>query len=91
MLSASRATWGAGSIAEAGSFIRHHVSSHTVTVEGTDRAVGYAYFLVVTDRGPDHWGRYADRYVRAGDAWLFQSRGVRVDGHAPTSRAAKRR
>jgi hypothetical protein len=68
---------GAGPIA---SSMRHHVSSHRIVVETPDAAVGYAYFLVVTTAGPDHWGRYADRYVRDGERWLFASRRVRVDG-----------
>jgi ketosteroid isomerase-like protein len=70
------------------SSIRHHVSSHRIMVQG-DEATGYAYFLVVTDRGPDHWGRYADRYLRASDGrWLFAARRVRVDGRAATSSPA---
>ena len=68
--------------------LRHHVSSHRVVVEGPDAAVGYAYFLVVGDRGPDHWGRYADRYVRVAGRWLFAVRRVRVDGRAASSFAA---
>lgn len=63
--------------------VRHHVSSHRVDVQGPDAADGYAYFLVVTARGPDHWGRYVDRYTRDDDgAWRFARRRVRVDGHA---------
>jgi uncharacterized protein (TIGR02246 family) len=77
--------------ATTGSFIRHHVSSHQITVEAPDSAIGYAYFFVVTDRGPDHWGRYADRYVRTDDGWRFAQRRVRLDGFAPGSRAAERR
>jgi ketosteroid isomerase-like protein len=68
--------------------IRHHVTSHRIDVEGPDGAVGFAYFLVVTERGPDHWGRYADRYVRAGDRWRFAARRVRLDGRASDPRAA---
>jgi len=77
--------------ATSGSFIRHHVSSHQITLDADDRASGYAYFFVVTDRGPDHWGRYADRYVRTADGWRFAERRVRLDGFAPESRAADRR
>jgi hypothetical protein len=60
--------------------IRHHVSSHRIIIEGPDAAVGYAYFFVVTEHGPDHWGRYADRYERVHDRWQFASRRVRIDG-----------
>lgn len=72
------------SVAAPGS-LRHHVSSHRIVVESPDAAVGYAYFLVVGAAGPDHWGRYADRYVRDGDRWLFAARRVRVDGRAAPS------
>jgi uncharacterized protein (TIGR02246 family) len=65
--------------------LRHHVASHRILVESPEQATGYAYFLVVTDRGPDHWGRYADRYVGAGDAWRFAARRVRVDGRSADS------
>jgi ketosteroid isomerase-like protein len=71
--------------------IRHHVASHRIDVEGPDGAVGYAYFLVVTGGGPDHWGRYVDRYVRAGNRWCFAARRVRLDGRATDLRAAERR
>jgi uncharacterized protein (TIGR02246 family) len=72
-------------------FIRHHVSSHRIIVDGGDAATGFAYFFVVTERGPDHWGRYADRYVEADGAWLFAERRVRLDGFGPGSVAADRR
>jgi hypothetical protein len=72
-------------------YIRHNVTSHTITVDGPDDAHGAAYFFVVTERGPDHWGRYRDRYVRRDGRWLFASRRVRVDGVAPGSWAAERR
>jgi uncharacterized protein (TIGR02246 family) len=71
--------------------IRHHVSSLRLAVTGPDDATGAAYFLVVTQRGPDHWGRYRDRYVRRDDRWLFAHRRVRLDGWAPGSWAAERR
>jgi hypothetical protein len=72
-------------------FIRHHVSSVRITVEDADHASGASYFFVLTQRGPDHWGRYRDRYVRLGERWLFAHRRVRLDGMAPTSWAAEQR
>jgi ketosteroid isomerase-like protein len=69
-------------------FIRHHVSSHRIVVRDRDVAEGFAYFFVVTERGPDHWGRYADWYVRTPEGWRFGRRRVRVDGRAPGSLAA---
>ena len=61
-------------------FIRHHVSSVRIDVQGTDEATSASYFFVITENGPDHWGRYRDDFVRVGDAWLFKRRRVRVDG-----------
>ena len=65
--------------------IRHHVSNLVVEVTGSDSASAEAYFLAVTERGPDHWGRYRDRFARVGARWLFAQRRARVDGHAPGS------
>jgi uncharacterized protein (TIGR02246 family) len=72
-------------------FVRHHVSSVSVTLDDATHAHGASYFFVVTERGPDHWGRYRDRYVRDADGWHFAHRRVRVDGMAPGSWAAGRR
>ena len=65
--------------------IRHHVSN--VLVELTDPATATAasYFLAITERGPDHWGRYQDRLVERGGRWLFQHRRARADGYAAGS------
>jgi ketosteroid isomerase-like protein len=71
--------------------IRHHVSNLRIVREGPDAATGSCYFFVVTERGPDHWGRYRDRYVRAGGRWRFQHRKVRTDGFAPGSWVAEQR
>ena len=73
------------------SLIRHHVSNLRIEVVDRDSARGVAYFFVVTDRGPDHWGRYRDEYARAGDRWLFRHRRARLDGFAPGSWSAERR
>jgi hypothetical protein len=71
-----------------GGSLRHHVSSVNITVEGPDTARGTAYYLVVRDHGPDHWGVYRDRYVRVGGRWLFADRQTRRGGTAPGSAAA---
>jgi ketosteroid isomerase-like protein len=72
-------------------WVRHHVTSHRIVVDDGGTAEGFAYFFVVTERGPDHWGRYHDRYRLDGDAWRFAHRRVRLDGWAPGSWAASRR
>ena len=63
--------------------IRHHVSSVTIAFDDAWTAAAESYFLAVTDRGPDHWGRYRDRLVLRDGRWLFAHRRVRVDGRAP--------
>jgi len=65
--------------------IRHHVSSLEVDVLGPASATARSYFLAITERGPDHWGRYRDRLVNVDDRWLFQHRRVRTDGRAAAS------
>ena len=64
--------------------IRHHVSNVTIDVTGP-AATAASYFFVITERGPDHWGRYRDRFVCRDGVWLFAHRRARVDGHAPGS------
>jgi len=71
--------------------IRHHVSNLQLDIVDAASAAGAAYFFVVTQRGPDHWGRYRDRYVCLDGAWLFAHRRVRLDGYAPQSWVAERR
>jgi uncharacterized protein (TIGR02246 family) len=71
--------------------IRHHVSNLRIDVTSPDEARGTAYFFVVTERGPDHWGRYRDVYARRDGRWLFAHRRARLDGYAPGSWSAERR
>lgn len=71
--------------------IRHHVSNVLIELEASDRARARCYFLAVTDRGTDHWGRYLDDLVPADDAWRFAHRRVRTDGAAPGSWVEGRR
>jgi len=71
--------------------MHHHVSSIWVdVVSPTDVRAG-SYYLVVTERGPDHWGRYRDRFALGRDGWYFAERRVRTDGATPTSWVATRR
>lgn len=62
-----------------GFFIRHFVTNlsfDSVTAESIEAS---AYFMVLTDRGPDHWGRYRDVYVPVDDRWLLRHRLASVD------------
>jgi hypothetical protein len=65
--------------------LRHHVSSIRLTFEEFDAPRGSAYFLAVTEIGPDHWGRYADRYTKVEGRWRFAHRAVLLEGWAPGS------
>lgn len=70
--------------------IRHHVDSVLIELDGEVRARARCYFLAVTDRGVDHWGRYQDDLARVGEVWRFVHRRVRTDGAAPGGWAAGR-
>ena len=65
--------------------IRHHVSNLRLEVASPSAATGAAYFFVITERGPDHWGRYRDQYICADGLWCFAHRRVRLDDAAPGS------
>jgi ketosteroid isomerase-like protein len=70
-------------------FLRHHTSTHQIDMEGAGRASGRCYFVVFTEKGPDHWGRYVDRYIERGGRWLFEQRRVHVDARVPGGWGAK--
>ena len=60
-------------------FLRHLTATHQIDVESADAASGRCYFVVLTERGLDHWGSYHDRYRRIDGVWRFDMRSVRVD------------
>ena len=65
--------------------MHHHISGiHFRSVAETEIEVS-SYFLVVTDIGADHWGRYRDRFVPAEERWLIAHRRVTTDGYAERS------
>jgi hypothetical protein len=65
--------------------MHHHISgTHFRSVRSSEIEVS-SYFLVITDIGADHWGRYRDRFVPHDDRWLIAHRQVRTDGYAPES------
>ena len=63
-------------------FIRHHVSSVLIDLTAAGQAKASSYFFCITQRGPDHWGRYRDRFVLREGMWLFAHRRVQLDGRA---------
>jgi hypothetical protein len=60
-------------------FIRHYTATHQVDFGGPEDARGRCYYVVLTDRGLDHWGRYLDQYRRIDGRWLFWHRTCTVD------------
>ena len=76
--------------ATAVTYVRHHVSSTLIEVRGHDEATARSYFLVVTEQGPDHWGRYRDTLAERDGRWLFTHRLARTDGVAAGGWAAQR-
>lgn len=70
--------------------IRHHVTSVSIDVIDHDEARAACYYLAITERGPDHWGRYRDHFARVDGEWLFAHRRVRTDGATPGGWAATR-
>lgn len=67
-------------------FVRHHLTTWTTMSEEPDTVSLRAYFLVLTERGLDHWGYWSDRISTSGpEAWLFRERVVTVEGTAPDS------
>jgi hypothetical protein len=62
-------------------FVRHHLTTWTSMAEHPDSIEIRAYFMVVTDRGLDHWGHWSDRIQVTGpEAWRFRERIVTVEG-----------
>ena len=62
-------------------YVRHHLTTWTTMSEDAGSIEVRAYFMVLTDRGLDHWGHWSDRILTAGpDAGLFRERIVRVEG-----------
>jgi hypothetical protein len=65
--------------------MHHHISgTHFRSVSPAIIEVS-SYFLVVTEIGADHWGRYRDELVPVGERWLFARRRVTTDGYADRS------
>ena len=65
--------------------VRHNLANVLFAELTPERAQVSSYFTVVTHVGLDHFGRYRDVLVPAGDAWLIQHRKVSTDWAAPNS------
>ena len=71
--------------------LRHFTATHQIDLHSPDEASGRSYYVVFTDRGLDHWGRYVDGYRRVEGRWRFASRRVSIDGTTPGGWAERRR
>jgi uncharacterized protein (TIGR02246 family) len=60
------------------SFRMHQVSCTRIDFDSADRAAVLSNWVAMTDAGPDHCGRYHDRFVRAGGNWLIEHRRVEI-------------
>jgi len=68
-------------------FQRHIIgTSHIVCEEKAARAT--TYYLVITEQGPDHAGRYMDQFSPYDTQWLLTSREATMDWVNPSSRFA---
>ncbi|TZG27924.1 nuclear transport factor 2 family protein [Sphingomonas montanisoli] len=66
-------------------FVRHHITTCLIDMDGPDAADVRTYYHVYTDTGPDHTGYYVDRFARVGNRWLIAHRKVRTDWARPDS------
>jgi hypothetical protein len=61
-------------------FVRHHISNVSITVQSRTEAIGSSYWLVTNDNGFSSSGRYRDTYRRRdGGPWLIATRYIRPD------------
>ncbi|WP_377320063.1 nuclear transport factor 2 family protein [Pimelobacter simplex] len=61
-------------------YLRHHLASIHIELDGADHARSTSYFLAITDTGPDHWGRYRDTLRHDGTTWLVHHRRLDLEG-----------
>ena len=71
--------------AEKRMFVRCFISTHQIDLIDESTATGRYYYCAVTAIGPDHWGRFVDRYRTVDGVWKFAHRLTGVDGRNPTS------
>lgn len=60
-------------------FVRHHISTSTITMHGPESASGRSYFQVITENGLDHSGVYTDQFRRESCDWKIAHRIVSID------------
>lgn len=68
--------------------VRHNVTNIRFLEVAPSRALVASYFTVFTGIGLDHYGRYRDTFVPAGDRWLIRHRYVSTDWRSHDSTMA---
>jgi hypothetical protein len=63
--------------------LRHTLSTQSIELVSDREARAWTYFTAISERGPDHMGRYIDRLHRIGDEWLIAHRRVVVEWYSP--------
>jgi len=71
---------------DAGRLLRHNVANILFESVTPEEALVSSYYTTFSEIGVDHMGRYRDRFVPAGDAWLIAHRYVTCDWRAEHSR-----
>jgi SnoaL-like domain len=75
--------------ASARHYVRHNVTNVVFADLTPERAEVSSYFTVLTHIGLDHYGRYRDVLIPAGEEWLIRHRRVTTDWAAPESSMAR--
>ena len=58
---------------------RHHLGTCWISIDAEARARAITYYIVISQVGMDHAGRYIDRLVKRDDRWQFAHRTVTVE------------
>jgi hypothetical protein len=77
------ATAVAASASRRGPLMRHHLTTQGIELDREGGARAWSYFLVVSEIGPDHAGRYIDRLRRVDGRWQIEHRRVVVEWQSP--------
>jgi ketosteroid isomerase-like protein len=80
-----RRTGGAARAGQRAALMRHHLTTQGIELEPEDAARAWSYFLVISEIGPDHAGRYVDRLRRVGGNWMIEHRRVVIEWHSNDS------
>ena len=63
----------------AGVFQRHNLTTRRIDLLGPESASCVSYFMVLSELGLDHFGRYFDSFVPVEDRWLISRRRSQLD------------